>query len=161
MSRIAVYAGSFDPPTHGHEDVIKRASDLFPRVHVAIGHNASKQPMFTLDERLNMLKDLTLPLPNVSVVWFEGLLAHYCRSLDGAVIVRGLRATMDFEYEMQIAHANAVMGVESIFLPTKAAQSFISSSLVKELARNGGEIAPYCDLKVVTTVMAKIKGIRI
>lgn len=153
MSRLAVYAGSFDPPTRGHEDIILRAADMFDNVIVAIGTNSGKKPLFTVEERLSMLHNLKLP-DNVQVGQFDGLLAHYCQRA-GAVIVRGLRATMDFEYEMQIAHANLRLGVMTVFLPTRAEQSFISSSIVKELARHGGDITGYVSEAIRLAVTAK------
>src|SRR5688572_21484155 len=111
-TQVALYAGSFDPPTNGHLDLVERAAQLFPRVIVAIGKNSARQPLFSVDERLELLRAVCAGFPNVSVDQFDGLLVDYARHVGARVIVRGLRAQTDFEYELQIAHANADLAPE-------------------------------------------------
>ncbi len=144
-AHVAIYAGSFDPPTNGHLDVVRRAADLFPRVIVAIGMHPSRHALFTLDERLELMQAVCADVPNVRVEAFEGLLVDYARSVGGRVIVRGLRVGADFEYELQIAHANADLAEEldTIFLPTRTRYGFISASLVREIASHGGDVSRY------------------
>jgi len=142
---VAVYAGSFDPATLGHLDLIERASALFENVIVAIGVHPTKHPLFSADERVSLLKAITAHLPNVTVDGFDGLLIHYCMQKGAGVIVRGLRVTTDFEYELQIAHANADLGpqVDTVFLPTRTRHGFVSASLVREIASHGGDVSRY------------------
>lgn len=144
-SELAIYAGSFDPPTNGHLDVVDRASKLFPRVMVALGHNPARSPLFTVEERLDLLQRVCGPYSNVQVGSFTGLLIDFGQRIGARVIVRGLRAGTDFEYELQIAHANADMHpqIDTVFLPTRANYGFISASLVREIASHGGDIARY------------------
>lgn len=145
----AVYAGSFDPPTLGHEDLAKRALAISGRLILAIGVNSSKTPFLTLEERLEALRAMSCrihPDPDrCSVDSFSGLLVHYCQKRGAKIIVRGLRAVTDFEYEISIAHANADQDstIDTVLLPTQPKYSFVSSSLVKEIARNGGDISHY------------------
>lgn len=143
MSRChAVVPGSFDPVTNGHVDIIERASKLFGRVHVAVAANSAKAPTFTRDERVEMLSEACAHLSNVSVGWFDGLLVEYAATIQAAAIVRGLRVVSDFEYELQMAHTNRCLApeVETVFVPTKTEYSFLSSSIVKEIARLGGSV---------------------
>lgn len=142
---IAVYAGSFDPVTLGHLDLIERASQLFQSVRVAIGVHPTRHPLFTVDERVALLEEVTRHLTNVRIERFDGLLIQYCRAVGARVIVRGLRAATDFEYELQIAHANADMEptVDTVFLPTRANYGFVSASLVREIASHGGDVSHY------------------
>jgi pantetheine-phosphate adenylyltransferase len=145
MNHIAVYAGSFDPATLGHLDLIERASVLFENVIVAIGVHPTKNPLFTADERVTLLKEITKHLSNVTVDRFGGLLIDYCTSKGAGLIVRGLRVTTDFEYELQNAHANADLNpkVDTVFLPTRTRHGFVSSSLVREIASHGGDVSRY------------------
>ena len=137
----AVCPGSFDPPTLGHLDVIGRASGLFDRVTVAVLVNPDKRGMFSLDERLDLLRATTGQLPNVEVDTFQGLLVDYCREHGIAAIVKGLRAVSDFDYELQMAQMNhGLTGVDTLFMPTSPAYSFVSSSLVKQVATYGGDV---------------------
>lgn len=137
-----VCPGSFDPVTLGHLDVIRRAADRFDTVVVACLRNAGKSPMFDIDARLEMLTGLTDQWDNVEVASFDGLLVELCRSLGVRLIVKGLRAVSDFEYELQMAQMNAHIGdVETLFMPASPAYSYLSSSLVKEVARLGGDIS--------------------
>jgi pantetheine-phosphate adenylyltransferase len=140
--RRAVCPGSFDPPTNGHLDVIGRASALFDEVVVAVLVNKSKKSLFTVDERIAMLTEVTAPYPNVAVGSFHGLLVDYCRDNDIRAIVKGLRAVTDFDYELQMAQMNQrLSGVDTLFMSTSPEYSFVSSSLVKEVATFGGDVA--------------------
>ena len=137
----ALYPGSFDPVTFGHLDLIQRASQLFDEVIVAVLRNPNKQPSFSLQERLGQLSTVTSHLPQVRITSFEGLTVHFALEQEARVILRGLRALSDFEYELQIAHTNRSLDprIETVFLATEAHHSFLSSSVVKEVARFGGE----------------------
>ena len=138
----AVYAGSFDPVTNGHLDIVERASPLFGTLVVAVGVNSRKPPMFETEDRLAMLRDATAHLPNVRVDSFDGLLVEYARSLGARVILRGLRAVGDFEYETNQVLMNKRLRpeIETVFLVTSTQYSYISSSLVKEVSRLGGAV---------------------
>jgi pantetheine-phosphate adenylyltransferase len=157
LERLAIYAGSFDPVTFGHLDLIDRASQLFDRVIVAVGVHPTRKALFDAEERLALLSEVTRNNPRVVVERFEGLLIHYCLRTGARVIVRGLRAATDFEYELQIAHANADMapGVDTIFLPTRANYGFISASLVREIASHGGDVSHYAPEPVCAALRAK------
>jgi pantetheine-phosphate adenylyltransferase len=154
---LAIYAGSFDPPTNGHLDLVKRASHLFPRVIVAVGENPTRTPLFTIEERLGLLQQVCAPFSNVGVASFRGLLVDYAKGVGGRVIVRGLRAGTDFEHELQIAHANADLRPEldTVFLPTRTTYGFISASLVREIARHGGDIQRYAPEVVCAALQKK------
>lgn len=145
MSRLAVYAGSFDPITLGHLDVASRAAGLFDRVILAVGENPAKRYLLSLEARMSVVQQATAHLPNVEVAAFRGLLVHFCKERGASAIVRGLRAVTDFEFEFQIGLANMDMApeVETVFLLTDPRHIFISSSLVKEIANNGGDVARY------------------
>ena len=142
MAKIAVYPGSFDPITNGHIDVIKRASKVFDHLIVAVLVNDSKKSMFTLDERLDILKHSIDNLDNVSFDSFSGLLVDYCKEKQLSAIVRGLRAISDFEFELQMAQMNRQLydETETVFFTTSEQYSYLSSSLVKEVAKFGGKI---------------------
>lgn len=157
MSRaLAVYAGSFDPATLGHLDLIERAAALFDNVIVAIGVHPTKHPLFTAAERKHLIEQITAHIPNVTVDSFDGLLIDYCAGKNASVIVRGLRVTTDFEYELQIAHANADLRpqIDTIFLPTRTKHGFVSASLVREIASHGGDVSRYAP-KVVCEALKK------
>lgn len=143
--RLAVYAGSFDPVTYGHLDVARRACRLFDRVVLAIGENPKKRSLIPLATRLDVLREATADLPGVTVDVFSGLLVHYCERTGANAIVRGLRAVTDFEFEFQTGLANMDLspGVETVFLLTEPRYIFISSSIVKEIASNGGDVSRY------------------
>jgi pantetheine-phosphate adenylyltransferase len=142
MGLTALCPGTFDPVTNGHLDIIGRASQTFETVVVGTLENPSKEPMFTLEERVAMLKETCSSMPNVTVVSFRGLLVDFARSQGDAVIVKGLRAVSDYEYEIQMAQMNhRLAGVETLFMPTSPNWSFLSSSLVKEVARLGGNVS--------------------
>ena len=157
IARLAVYAGSFDPPTVGHLDLIERASALFSDVVVGIGKHPNRSPLFTVDERLDLVSRISAHLPNVSVESFDGLLIDFCKNKHARVIVRGLRAATDFEYELQIAHANADLEpkVDTVFLPTRTKNGFISASLVREIASYGGDVSRYAPAIVCDALARK------
>jgi len=154
---IAVYAGSFDPPTRGHLDLMERASKLFDKVIIAIGRHPTRNPLFTFEERLNLLHEITSNTPNLAVDSFDGLLYQYCERVGARVIVRGLRAATDFEYELQIAHANADMAphIDTVFLPTRTNYGFVSASLVREIASHGGDVSHYAPPAVCDALKRK------
>jgi len=140
--RRAACPGSFDPVTNGHIDIISRASRLFDEVVVAVGVNASKNRLFSAEERMQMLTEASAPYPNVRVAGFDGLLTDFCRDHDVHAIVKGLRAVGDFDYELQMAQMNSSLsGIETVFVPTSPAYSFLASSLVKEVAKFGGDVS--------------------
>jgi pantetheine-phosphate adenylyltransferase len=157
IARLAVYAGSFDPPTLGHLDLIERASALFSDVIVGIGRHPSRSPLFSVDERIRLVSLVSSHLPNVTVDAFHGLLIDFCKKKQARVIVRGLRAATDFEYELQIAHANADLDpdVDTVFLPTRTKNGFISASLVREIASHGGDVSRYAPSLVCDALVAK------
>ncbi len=154
---IAVYAGSFDPITFGHLDLVERASQLFPRVVVAVGHNRMRHPLFRLEERLALLQQTCGGFSNVEVASFDGLLIEYVKELGARVIVRGLRAGIDFEYELQMALANADLRpeIDTVFLPTRTRYGFISASMVREIASHGGNISRYAPEPVCQALRRK------
>ena len=140
--RRAVCPGSFDPVTNGHLDIIGRAAELYDELVVAIFVNQSKSSLFAVDERRELLEEVTADYGNVRVDSFEGLVVDYCRDHDIAVIVKGLRAVSDFDYELQMAQMNrGLAGVDTLFMPTNPEYSFLASSLVKEIARWGGDVS--------------------
>jgi pantetheine-phosphate adenylyltransferase len=140
--RKAVCPGSFDPVTNGHLDIISRASDLFDEVTVAVLINKSKEGMFSVDERMEMLRIVAADYPNVKIDAFRGLLVDFCKAHGIPAIVKGLRAISDFDYELQMAQMNrSLAGVETVFVPTSPEYSFLASSLVKEIATYGGDVS--------------------
>jgi pantetheine-phosphate adenylyltransferase len=142
--RRAVCPGSFDPVTNGHLDIIARASRLFDEVIVGVLVNQSKHGLFTIDERLEMLREVTKPYPGVRIEAFEGLLVGFCRAQNASVVIKGLRAVSDFDYELQMAQMNiGLAGVETLFMPTSPQTSFLSSSLVKDVAKWGGDVSAH------------------
>jgi pantetheine-phosphate adenylyltransferase len=143
MTRIALFPGSFDPPTKGHEDLIRRSLALADRVLVAVAANSAKQPLFTVEERLGMLRAAIGAEPRISVQTFEGLLADFAKRAGAAVVVRGLRAVSDFEYEFQMALMNRQLhpSLETVFLVPAVDLTYLSSSLVREVARYGGDVS--------------------
>lgn len=151
---IAVYPGSFDPATYGHLDVIRRASVSFDKVIVGVLHNSAKSPLFSVEERVNMLKEVTKDIPNVEVTSFAGLLIDFADACNAKIIVRGLRAVTDFEYELQWAQANRAVRphLDTLFLVTNVEYSYLSSSAVRELARYHGDVnlfvPPYVEQKL-------------
>ena len=157
MSRRAVCPGSFDPVTLGHLDIVGRASRLYDEVVVAVLINKKKASMFTVDERMEMLREAVAPWPNVRVDAFHGLLVDYCVTHDIPVVVKGLRAVSDFDYELQMAQMNhGLKGVETVFLATNPQHSFLSSSLVKEVATYGGDVSGHVPAHVRAQLLDRI-----
>jgi len=156
--RRAVCPGSFDPVTNGHLDIISRASKLFDEVVVAVLINKSKQGLFTVDERMDMLREVCAEFPNVKVDAFHGLLVNFCRERDIIAIVKGLRAVSDFDYELQMAQMNSSLApVETVFVPTSPTYSFLASSLVKEVAAYGGDVSGLVPEKVLPLLTERLK----
>ena len=155
--RTAIYPGSFDPITNGHLDLIARGSRVFGRLIVAVLRNDAKQALFSVEERLELVSKVSAHLPNVVVESFDGLLIQFCQKKNARVIVRGLRAATDFEYELQIAHANADLepAVDTVFLPTRTKNGFISASLVREIASHGGDASRYAPALVCEALTKK------
>ena len=144
-ARVAVYAGSFDPLTNGHMDIAVRGARLFDRLILAVGENPAKRYLLSYEERAAVIRAATASLGNVEVAPFSGLLVHYCARVGAQVILRGLRSVTDLEFERPIAQANQDMApeIETVFLISSPQRAFLSSSIVKEIALNGGDVAPY------------------
>lgn len=154
----AVCPGSFDPITNGHLDVIERASHLFDEVVIAVLVNNSKSSLFTIEERIVLARDCVKHLPNVKVDMWSGLLVDYCRENKVDAIVKGLRAVSDFDYELQMAQMNLQLkGVDTLLMATKPAYSFLSSSLVREIARYGGDVSKLVPAGVLSELTRKAK----
>ena len=154
----AIYPGSFDPVTLGHYDIIERSSRIFDRVIVGVLCNSAKTPLFTTDERVEMLRYVTAELPNVTVLSFDGLLVDFARQQSADVIVRGLRAVTDFEYELQMAQMNRVIApeIDTLFLTTNLKYAYLSSSMVKEVARYGVDISEFLNSRIAEIVTEKL-----
>jgi pantetheine-phosphate adenylyltransferase len=157
---IAVYPGSFDPCTNGHLDIITRAAGMFEKVIVAALINEKKHPIFTLEERVEMLKRVTSHIPNVEIVSFSGLLAEFMRENNYSIIVKGLRAVSDFEYEFQMALTNSKLNpeVETLFLTTRAENMYLSSSMVRQIASMGGDISGFVPDIIHKQITNRLKG---
>ena len=153
----AIYPGSFDPVTNGHVDIILRSSKIVDKLIVGVLNNSAKKSLFSVEERVSMLKELTKDLPNVEVTSFDGLLVDYMREIDASIIVRGLRAVTDFEYELQIAQTNHIenTNIETIFLTTNLQYSYLSSTIVKEFASYGGDISKFVPEQFVDRIYEK------
>jgi len=156
----AVYPGTFDPMTMGHVDLVKRASKLFDSVIIAIASSDSKKPMFTLEERIEIGNKIFADDPKVEVIGFSGLLVNFAKDNDANILIRGLRVVADFEYEFQLANMNRAMSpdIESVFLTPKEEYSYISSSLVKEIATMGGDVDRFVDPVTLEALKQKIDG---
>ena len=159
MLRTAIYPGSFDPLTNGHLDVVQRAARLFDRVIVAVAQNEGKQPLFALAERRALVAQAVKHLPNVTADTFDGLLVEYVAGKNAQVIVRGLRAVSDFEFEFQLALMNRKLdeNIETIFMTPKDTYTFLSSRIVKEIARLGGDVSPFVPPQIRTALLKKLK----
>ncbi len=155
--RIGLYPGSFDPITLGHEDIIRRASSIFDRLIVAVLNNNAKNPLFSVDERVRMIQCVVGDIPNVEVRSFSGLSVEFAKSVGARVLVRGLRAVSDFEYELQMAQTNNIMcpKIDTIFLTTNIRYAYLSSSIVKEVASYGGKIVDFLPEQIIPLVKEK------
>src|SRR5580698_1651645 len=160
--RIAIYPGSFDPLTNGHLDLVQRAAKLFDRVIVAVAKNDSKNPLFTLRERRGLVAKCVKHLPNVEVDSFDGLLVEYVEARSAQAIIRGLRAVSDFEFEFQLALMNRKLNerVETIFMMPKDTYTFLSSRIVKEIARLGGDVSAFVPTVVEAALTKRLAGSR-
>ncbi len=158
MTTRAIYPGTFDPLTLGHLDIVTRAARLFDQVILAIARNNTKQPMFSLDERIALAQQATVQLPNVVVLGFGDLMANFARQQQANVLIRGVRSVSDFDYERQLAQMNnhLLPGLESVFMIPAEAYAFVSSSLVKEVARHGGDISGFVTGPVCQALLAKL-----
>ena len=161
--RVAVFAGSFDPVTNGHLDIIKRASKIFDRLQICISINPDKKGMFTFEERANMINKSIGSIENVDVISFDGLLAKYCEDHDIDVLVRGVRSGADIEYELQMAYMNKTLNskLETVILPTSTECSFISSSVIKQVISLGGDVKTLVPSIVLQELHKKIEGKKI
>jgi pantetheine-phosphate adenylyltransferase len=156
MLRV-VSPGSFDPPTNGHLDIIGRAAGLFDEVIVAVLVNVSKRGLFRVEERLDMLGEISASLPNVRIASFDGLLVDFCRANGARAIVKGLRAASDFEYELQMAQMNSgLAAIDTLFVATSPRHSYVSSSLIKEVAAYGGDVSPLVPPLVAERLAARL-----
>ena len=154
----AIYPGSFDPATYGHLDIIKRAAALFDEVIVGVLNNSVKSPLFSVEERVNILENITGDIPNVKIQSFGGLSVNFAKSCEAKVIIRGLRAITDFEYELQMAQTNRILStdVDTMFLTTSLQYAYLSSTTVKEAASFGADISKFVPEYVVRQVEAKL-----
>ena len=155
----AIYAGSFDPVTFGHLDIIRRSSKIVDELIVGVLINRSKSPLFSVEERVNMLREVTQDLPNVKIESFSGLLVDFAKNSNANVLVRGLRAVTDFEYELQMAQTNHVIctQIDTMFLTTNLEYAYLSSTIVKEVASYGGDISAFVPENVMNYVHEKIR----
>ena len=158
MKVKAIYPGTFDPITNGHTDLVARAAKMFDEVILAVAHNPNKKPFFELEQRVEIAKSILSHLDNVTVIGFSGLLADLAREQNSHVLVRGLRAVSDFEFEFQLANMNRRLNkeLETVFLTPAEKNSFISSSLVKEVAIHGGDVHEFVDPTVVNALKEKL-----
>ena len=153
----AIYPGSFDPLTLGHLDMIERSAKIVDELVIGVLNNSAKNSLFSLDERVSMIKEMTESMPNLTVASFDGLLVDYMKEINATIIVRGLRAVTDFEYELQIAQTNHVENpeVETIFLTTSLQYSYLSSTIVKEFASYGGDISKFVPARFIDRIYEK------
>jgi pantetheine-phosphate adenylyltransferase len=159
MSRIAIYPGSFDPPTKGHEDLVRRSLALADRVIVAVAANSAKEPLFSVQERLEMLRSAVGDDPRIALEAFDGLLAEFAKRAGATMVVRGLRAVSDFEYEFQMALMNRQLypSLETVFLVPAVDLTYLSSSLVREVARHGGDVGPFVHPAVAAALARRFR----
>ena len=161
--RRAVYPGSFDPVTFGHLDIIRRSATLVDELVVGVLNNSSKTPLFSVEERVKMLEEMTKNMPGVKVVPFEGLLIDFAKEMSAGIVVRGLRAVTDFEYELQMAQTNNKLSpeLETVFLTTSLKYSYLSSTIVKEVAAFGGDISQFVPETIERRIQEKIMKRRV
>ena len=160
--KIAVYPGSFDPITLGHLDIISRSAKIVDELVIGVLRNSAKNSLFSLEERVSMIREMTKDLPNVRVESFDGLLVDYMNEIGATIIIRGLRAVTDFEYELQIAQTNHVQNenIETIFLITNLKYSYLSSTIVKEFASYGGDISKFVPEEIIDQIYAKYNKVK-
>ena len=160
--KTAIYPGSFDPVTLGHFDIIKRSSEIFDQVIVGVLCNNAKSPLFSVEERVKMLEEVTKDIPNVEVKSFAGLTVDFAKECGANAVVRGLRAITDFEYELQIAQLNRVMdtSIDTVFLTTSLEYAYLSSSMAKEVAMYGGDISEFLDPVIAKQVQEKYQALQ-
>jgi len=159
MPKVAVYPGSFDPPTNGHLDVLERASKLAGTLYVAVAVSMTKHPLFTPNERVELLEQITAGMPNVKVDRFDGLLVDYAKQMGASAIFRGLRAVSDFEYEFQMALTNRRLNpdIETLFLMPSQDYSYLSSNMIKEVGLLGGDLSPFVPPQVAQLMKEKLR----
>lgn len=157
--KTAIYPGSFDPITNGHLDIIRRSAAIFDHLIVAVSVNHSKKPLFTIEERIKLIEKVTEDIENIEIVTFEGLLADYAKLRDAKVIIKGLRAVTDFEYEFQMALLNKSLNqdTETLFMATSQNFSFLSSSIVKEIGALGGDLTGLVPEQIMNEIKQKLK----
>jgi pantetheine-phosphate adenylyltransferase len=160
MKITAIYPGTFDPVTNGHVDLVRRASRLFERVVVGIAASSSKQPLFSLDERIELAKTVLAEFPQVQVMGFKSLMVDFAETVQANVIIRGLRAVSDFEYEVQLAGMNRSMKphIETVYLSPDIEYTFLSSTLIKDIARHGGDVSKFTHPAVVKALQRKFNS---
>lgn len=163
IMKRAIYPGSFDPVTNGHMDIIRRSANIVNELYVGVLNNRAKNSLFSAGERVSMLEELTADIPNVRIVSFDGLLVDFARDIQATIIIRGLRAVTDFEYELQIAQTNHVEyeEIETVFLTTSLRYSYLSSTIVKEFAAYGGDISHFVPMQIIDRIYRKygiVKG---
>ena len=157
--KIAIYPGSFDPITNGHADIVKRSAAVFDKVIVAVSINSQKMPLFSIDERIELAKEVFVDYPNVEVATFSGLLADFAKSVGAKTIIKGLRAVSDFEYEFQMAHMNKKLNpdVETMFMMSNQKYSYLSSSIVKEVGKLGGDLTDLVPEQIIDVIYKRLR----
>ncbi|WP_044469845.1 pantetheine-phosphate adenylyltransferase [Mannheimia massilioguelmaensis] len=157
MTKTVIYPGTFDPITNGHLDIIERSAVLFPKVIVAVAESPTKKPLFNLQERVRLVEESVSHLANVEVIGFSDLLANVVKQYHITAIIRGMRTTMDFEYELQLAHLNRALtdGVESLFLPSTEKWSYVSSTIVREIYLHKGDVSQFVPMPVLKALSEK------
>ena len=159
MSSKAIYPGSFDPMTYGHMDIIRRSAEIFDELTVSVLNNVNKTALFSVEERVNILEKATKDIPNVVIRPFDGLSVNFARENQAQVIVRGLRAVTDFEYELQMAQTNRVLApdVDTVFLTTSLEYAYVSSTIMKEVARFGGDLSSFAPAEIIQELLLKMQ----